>query len=394
MSRKQNHYLWTLLQISLMLLTLVLLNKTTIYASDIQLSIKLDYTISEGNYLQGDPLLIAVLKSGEKSYFARLRYNGNYSFAKLNVEKGNYSVYYYTAKPGRENTCDKKLLKGSLPDSSDLMEVRQNNGNQLRSLFGGGVLSLISAPVSITVKKESVLKLKAKSLDDSFIPAMYIDTTEKINKNDRFSVILYISDKNGKKVKRISKKTDLKAKRGYYLDYIINTYPGHYYYLMVLDAPGKYSCDSNVLLDTYVGYSGEKLSVKRVDIIKGNKRRSILVDTDSNNNMVITLKDPDSNNVEYLVYSSKEKYPTPHKDGSYDGTPIKMKKSGNIFTITMKPAVYNKQNSYNIVKRINGTINHNFHINIVYSWSTAYKDGHLSTRWRVRPRAGFTVATK
>ena len=391
MNKKKSTSMSAVLQIALLLLLLLQLGMTTAFAADGKLDIKLEYSLSKYNYIQGNPLMIVALSSGEKVYCTRLNFNGTLSAGSLTVPQGDYSVTYYTAAPGKESACEKALKKGVLPDAGNMLQVSLRN--QYRSLFGGGILSLVTAPESVSVKKATVLKLTAKSLDDSFIPALYINPTEKM-KGVTYSVSLYRSNKDGKKLKRICKKTSMKAKRGYYLEaHMINTYPGHYYYLMEMDPSSKYKADASVLIDTYVAYAGEKLSVKRVDITKGGKKRSILVDVDSKNNMVITIKDPDSKNAEYLFYSSTEKYPAPAKDGSYKGTPIKMKKVGSSFSIAKKPQ-YNVLYSFNIVKKVKGTIDHNYHINIPYYWTTAYGDGHLTTRWRMRPRVGFTVSPK
>ena len=156
MNKKKSTSISAVLQIALLLLLLLQLGMTNAFAADGKLDIKLEYSLSKYNYIQGNPLMIVALSSGEKVYCTRLNFNGTLSAGSLTVPQGDYSVTYYTAAPGKESACEKALKKGVLPDAGNMLQVSLRN--QYRSLFGGGILSLVTAPESVSVKKSTVLK--------------------------------------------------------------------------------------------------------------------------------------------------------------------------------------------------------------------------------------------
>jgi hypothetical protein len=176
------------------------------------------------------------------------------------------------------------------------------------------------------------------------------------------------------------------------------TNPGHYYYLIKEKVPEtSLTTDKPALIEFVVDYAGERLCAKKVNIKKNGKTRTISITTDSSYNMIITVKDPDVKNAEYLLYGPiKDTYPDANKDGTYNGTKKKMTKSGTSFSIKMKPPVSSGSDwySYNIVKKVNGEVQKGYTINIPFRWSK-YPDGVMITTWRVRPRVEFvSVSSK
>jgi hypothetical protein len=327
----------------------------------------------------------------------RLNYDG-VSKSTAQIKKpvtGKYSVSYYTSKPGKEKQCEKAVTLDAIPDEDLFVKLQVNQS--MRSYYAGGTLSLISGNSSLTIGSgASSLKLQSKYMFDSFIPAFdVIVTGTSLNKikGDVFHVNLYKSNKNGTKGKLLDEKVKKKNTNGYFRG-IVTTYPGSYYYLITEKTAEKnVKTDQNVLVETQVGYAGERLNPLCINITRGKKTRKIALSVDKSLNLCITVKDPDSKNAKYYIYGPINKSrPVAKADGTYDGTVKEMTKSGTAFSVKVapKPVPGTVWHSYNIVKKVNGTVQKGFTINIPFKWNDEYKDGRTTTSWRVRPFIGFT----
>jgi hypothetical protein len=364
------------------------------------LTISMTYELREASdYIQGNPFLCVYLSnaSGSAHYFVRLKYDGvSKSTAQVkNPVMDKYSVSYYTPKPGKEKQCEKAVALDAKPDTTIFDPLQVNNG--MRSYYAGCTLSLVSGNSSLTIGSgASSLKLKSKELFDSFIPAFNVIVTgTKLNKikGNVFHLYLYRSNKNWTKGKLLEEKAKKKNTSGYFRN-IVTTYPGTYYYLITeKTAEENVTTDKDVLVETQVGYVGERLNPLRVNITRGKKTRKIALSVDNSKKLSITVKDPDNKNARYYVYGPIESsYPTAKADGTYDAPAKEMTKSGTAFSVKVapEPVPGTVWHSYNIVKKVNGTVEKGFTINIPFKWNDEYSDGHVSTSWRVRPFIGFT----
>ena len=367
------------------------------------LTITMTYKLREASdYIQGNPFLCVFLSndSGSTHYFVRLKYDGvSKSTAQIkNPVTGKYSVSYYTPIPGKEKQCEKAVTLDATPDTSlfyqlQVMQVKK----EMRSYYAGGTLALTSGNSSLTIGSgASSLKLQSDELFDSFIPAFdVIVTGTNIKKiaGDKFHMYLYRSNKNGTKGKLLDEKVKKKNTSGYFRN-IVTTYPGSYYYLMTeKTTEDKVTTDKDVLVETQVGYAGERLNPLRVNITRAKKTRKIVLSVDESQNLCITVKDPDTKNARYYIYGPlNSSLPTAKADGTYSGTVKEMTKSGTAYSAKVTPPCISGKiwYSYDIVKKVSGKVERGFTINIPFRWNDEYADGHVSTSWRVRPFIGFT----
>ena len=366
------------------------------------LSINMTYKLCDKtDYIQGNPFLCVYLHNNTAHYFVRLNYNGSTSKAVIkNPIVGTYDVQYFTAQIGKEAKCEKAVKLDAIPDTGIFREIVPHVGTNLKSIYAGGTMNLDVGPASIKVTNSSAtMNLKTSETFDSVIPAYYLKVTgSKLNTiKGYFHLYLYESDSKSTKGKLLQDVQRKKNRYGYFRNMVI-TYPGHYYYLIKEKVPeSALTTDKQVLMEFVVDYAGDRLCAKKVNIKRNGKTRKIAISTDSSHNMNIIVKDPDSKNAEYLLYGPiKDTYPDENKDGTYSGTKKKLTKSGNTFSITMKPPISTNSDwySYNIVKKVNGVVEKGFTINIPFRWSK-YKNGQMVTTWRVRPRVEFaSVSSK
>ena len=364
------------------------------------LTITMTYKLREASdYIQGNPFLCVYLSNGSGSthYFVRLKYDGvSKSTAQIkNPVTGKYSVSYYTPIPGKEKQCEKAVTLDATPDTSLFYQLQVGNG--MRSYYAGGTLALMSGNSSLTIGSgASSLKLQSDELFDSFIPAFNVIVTgTNIKKiaGDKFHIYLYRSNKNGTKGKLLDEKVKKKNTSGYFRN-IVTTYPGTYYYLMTeKTTEDKVTTDKDVLVETQVGYVGERLNPLRVNITRAKKTRKIVLSVDKSQNLCITVKDPDTKNAKYYIYGPISSSYQPTKEiEAYSGTVKEMKQSGTAYSVKVAPPCISGKTwySYDIVKKVNGKVEKGYTINIPFRWNNEYKDGHISTSWRVRPFIGFT----
>jgi hypothetical protein len=364
------------------------------------LNITMTYDLKKGTeYIQGNPFLCVFLSndSGSTHYFVKLKYDG-VSKSTAQIKKpvmGKYSVRYFTPKQGKEKQCEKAVTLDAIPDTTIFDELQINKG--MRSYYAGGTLGLSSGSTSLTIGSgASSLKIVSKDLFGSFIPAFNVivtGTNLKKIKGDVFHLYLYRSDKNGTKGKLLDEIAKKKNTFGYFRN-IVTTNPGTYYYLVTEKTAEKnVTVDSKVLVETQIGYAGERLNPLRVNITRGKKTRKIVFSSDKSHKLTITLKDPDNKNTKYYIYGPvNNSYPVPKADGTYDSPVKAMTQSGTAYSVTVSPPCISGKDwySYNIVKKVNGTVQKGFTINIPFRWNDEYKDGRITTSWTVRPFLGFT----